>query len=72
MTTTFKMPDMPMGVPTHFGGRVFTSGQVEFFGKQCAVFALMQAAQKCEEIYESRGDADECATEIRAMIGEIK
>jgi hypothetical protein len=64
MTKKFKMPE-PDGMDV---GVYYWPETV----KQALRDVLEQAARKCEEIYESRGDADECATEIRAMIGEIK
>lgn len=32
---------------------------------------LELAAQKCEEVSETKGDADECAAEIRSMLNDL-
>lgn len=37
------------------------------YDKQALIDLLEEAAQKCEEISETRGDADECAAELRKL-----
>jgi hypothetical protein len=39
---------------------------IEHFAELVAAHEREQCAKVCDEVSESRGDADECATEIRA------
>lgn len=63
MTKKFKMPE-PDGMDV---GVYYWPETV----RKALRDVLEQAALKCEEVGETKGDADECATEIRTMIKEI-
>lgn len=39
--------------------------ELEKFAELVAAHEREECAKVCDEVYESRGDADECATEIR-------